>query len=67
LDAERNAAMQNRKTLGMLNIADDQIGESSTTRRHPERSRFSGGAKDLVNHNGTGSEIPRPAGEKRGL
>jgi 4-amino-4-deoxy-L-arabinose transferase-like glycosyltransferase len=37
--------------------------------RHPERSRFSGGAKDLAGseHGAIPREIPRPAGESAGL
>ncbi len=35
--------------------------------RHPERSRSSGGAKDLPLRRCVPREIPRPAGKKRGL
>ena len=35
--------------------------------RHPERSRSSGGAKDLPLRHCVPREIPRPAGKKRGL
>jgi exodeoxyribonuclease III len=35
--------------------------------RHPERSRSSGGEKDLPLRHGVPREIPRPAGKKRGL
>jgi hypothetical protein len=35
--------------------------------RHPERSRSSGGAKDLPLLNSTLSEIPSPAGEIAGV
>jgi hypothetical protein len=36
--------------------------------RHPERSRFSGGAKDLAcDGSGTPRQILRPAGEDAGL
>ena len=44
----------------------------SSYRRHPDRSRFSGGAKDLARRPATAAgdtprEIPRPAGKNAGL
>lgn len=43
--------------------------ENRLGRRHPERSRFSGGAKDLARGEpaAIAREIPRPAGESAGL
>ena len=35
-------------------------------RRHPERSRYSGGAKDPARGIHTARQIPRPAGESAG-
>ena len=49
--------------LGQFEISDDIVARRW---RHPERSRFSGGAKDLPLRQPVQREIPRPAVKNAG-